>query len=255
MNAIYTYILIMIIFCNQGTIINSDSDYFVSDGTPVSLHSPEFIIANFPYDALTETAVFKGNSLTKTNGIYTVDYLGERAIAVKPRRIYNDFVLLAQLTEYDLTVTVYGDYTLKITAEFMQSAKIFTLPFYSQQASVSTHYLNGARVILIHFKDVNKLALYLYASDDVTPLEVINCDDFTFTDSLVVTKNHPTMLGHKTLTTYKIIGNSLEVSDKKAYRKNSDIFAIKEELLGIAFLEEVYLGADFSDFLCDNLKL
>ena len=36
---------------------------------------PEFLVANFPFDAFTETAVIKEDYITKTDGISTINYM------------------------------------------------------------------------------------------------------------------------------------------------------------------------------------
>ena len=115
----------MIIFSSKNTVITTESSYFISQGNAVNLDAPEYICATFPFDALNETAVIQGENVQKTDGIYTIDYLGETALAIAPRRIYPSFLLLAQKSDFNLTVTVYGDFTLKITIEYMQNAKIF----------------------------------------------------------------------------------------------------------------------------------
>lgn len=244
----------MIIFSSKNTVVNTDSDYFISSGNAVDLCAPEYIIANYPFDAFTETAVINEGKILKTAGIYTIDYLSRQALAIKPRRIYPEFLLISQKKEYDLTVTVYGDYTLKVTVEFMQNAKIFTLPFYSEIAEISTCYVGTSRVISINFSDVKKVVLCSYKNDEILLLGILDADTIDFTDSIIVTKTHPTILYHKTLVTYKIENDCLKEVDKKVYRKDDDLFSIKEELIGLAFLEEVLLGGNFSDFLTSSLK-
>ena len=244
----------MIIFSHKNTIITTDKDYFISNGNAVKLIEPEFICANFAFDAFSESAIITSNGVIKTSGIYSVDYLGESALAIGCRRIYPNFTLLAQHKDYDLTVTVYGDYTLKVTIEFIKTTKIFTLPFYSEKVEIITRYVAGTRIIALHFSDINKTQLYAYLNDEIVSFDTINGEEISFTDNLISSKTHATILRHKTITTYKFEKTSLKEIDKKVYPANSDLYSIKPDLLGVAFLEEVYVGGNYSNFLCPALK-
>jgi hypothetical protein len=160
--------------------------------------------------------------------------------------------LLNQNLSCKVRTTVYGDNGLKVTLETDDVTEIFNLDFYSVNAKIYTAYYSYGTMVAVHFTDVKKVAVFLYHSGAIKQVLVTDCDTLSLDKYLTIEHVKKDMLQHLITTEYEA-SETLNLINKKVTRKFSDTYALDKDILSFAFVEEVLVGGNFADFLCDNL--
>lgn len=240
----------MFISCEKNAIITTDNQTVVSDGNLLNFENKTFFTVSY-IDGEQQTAVIS-DKIIKGDGVHSVCHPDKVILCFVKSKRYNKFVLLSQDFSCKIRTTVYGDNGLKVTLESDGVTDIFNLDFYSLNAKIYTAYYSYGTIIAVHFTDVKKIAVYLFRSNGFKQVLLCDCDTLSLDKYLTVEQIKKDMLQHLITTEYEA-GESLTVVNKKVTRKFNDTYSLSKDLLPFAFLEEVLVGGNLADFLCDNL--
>ena len=244
----------MIISAPEHAVIMLDGETKISTGTNLKFDGKKSVTVFYPDDALPSTVVFDGDKILKPSEVYTVLYPNDIALCFTKRKIYRGFSLLAQKTIQGVSCTVYGDGGLKIAIDVHDRfAEIFSCPFYSESAEIYIENFGYTAVTCVHFTDVNKATAYYIADGKVSEIYSGNCSEVLLNNGLTITEKCNDVARHEVIKEFSFYNGVKSKVSVRPISTNS-LYDLPQEVLSVAFLEEIAVGGNCENFLAQNLK-
>lgn len=186
------------------------------------------------------------------NVICVEDKLGKIIIPTYKRQRYYGYEVIDQqqisspIGEILITTLLDGEYKF-----FLQStsASSFELSFKPERVTASVI----GSLLVISFTAV-KTSLFVFDLSNGSPVlrlkKVVN--SFTLTNELNVETTIPSITSLSELTTYSLNGELTE--KEKVFKRGKSIFALSQQIIPFAFLEEYLLGANYVDYLNGSMR-
>jgi hypothetical protein len=243
----------MIISAPPNAVLLTDGETQVFGENFLRFEDKTFFSVLFPDNAIPLTAVTKNGQIQKGDGVYFLNYLGEDMLCFTKRKFYGAFTLIAQKSTQGVTVSVYGDGGLKVAVDGNYGAEIFSYPFFATTANIYIENFGYSAIIAVHFSCINKCAVYLTSSESIKEIYQGACNEIHLNGDLKIINNLSDTASHTVNIDF------IRNQNFKAYKSvktptNLDFYNLPEEVIPIAFLEELLVGGNYADFLCEDLK-
>ncbi len=185
-------------------------------------------------------------SLTDLGGGYMLNFFSSF--------LTSEFKVYCQQKFSSLVATVFSENGNKLSIETPSD-------FYAENIFLE---LNSVEIVLRE-KYKNLLIVYLYGkktlvniynvSGNIRKIFSREVDTAEFKDSLVTVENLSNMAKHKITTEWQFSGEKFTAKNKKIEAQNPlDLDRLNEKVIPFAFLEQLLVGGEVKDYLCEELR-
>lgn len=166
------------------------------------------------------------------------------------------FNILAQKKYSNAVVTVFNENGLKISIETPNDFFALPIAYPAQSAKIDSFFINSTNLISVSLYN-DKTLLYIFTIENkIEQIFFRQVNHFTLEDQFTTTENLFDMAKHSIKTTWTLEGNILKEKNRTiTQHEKFDLNSLNEKLIPYAFLEQMLVGADISQYVSDNIAL
>ena len=188
------------------------------------------------------------------DGILITDMRGGYLIKVEKNYRVEEFSIINQQKFSDLVVTVFTENGLKISIETQNNFFADVINFSARSAEVKRFSLSNEQFIAVFLEGEDNLLLVYHIDSQIEKVFSRNVSGYSVDGGFYTTEKFKDVAKHVVHSEWDY---NKEIFQKNTSVERSESFIISEltdKILPYAFLEEILVGGNPSDFLCDDLK-
>lgn len=183
------------------------------------------------------------------------DLKGGFFIKIKAQHKKDGFSILTQEKSSTAVITVFNENGLKISIETPEDFYAEDIKFNADNAVITPFYIDNAQLIAIALSGQKTLLCVFKIDKKITRLFFRQVDEYDVSNGLSTTEKFNDIAKHTLQITWGLDCSELKEKNRKvSHAQTFSLTNLHEKIIPYAFLEQLLVGGNLDDYLCDNIK-
>lgn len=168
---------------------------------------------------------------------------------------YFDFCVIAQKRSENALITVFTDGSSKISIETKSDFFVENIKMKIDSALIDFFILNGEQFVSVHIKNQAEYLVIFHLGKTIRKVFFKQVESFSIKDTLITNEKLTDIAKHVVNCSWEFSEGSFKsITSSISSRPDFSPNTLHERILPFAFLEELLVGGDISDYLSDGMK-